>query len=233
MTTNRRTRFAALALVAAMGLGLAACDPGDGGSSGADRSSSGTTSAGSSSGSAAGTPSSSSSALSATDLTAIVHMREEEKLARDVYTTLGDQWGVAIFDNIAASEQTHMDEVATLLDRYGIDDPAATTAPGEFTDDGLQALYDQLVAQGSRSLVDALTVGATIEDLDIADLQKFATTTADVQTVWDNLERGSRNHLRAFTSQLEAQGASYTPQYISQSDYDAIVTTATERGGNR
>ncbi|MFN8026792.1 MAG: DUF2202 domain-containing protein [Acidimicrobiia bacterium] len=229
MTRNRRTRFAALALVAAMGLGLAACDPGGGGDSSGTGRASGATSAGT----ASSGSSTSSSVLGAGDRAAVVQMREEEKLARDVYTALGDKWGVAIFDNIAASEQTHMDQVATLLDRYGIADPAATTAPGEFADAKLQALYDQLVAQGSRSLVDALSVGATIEDLDIADLRSFATTTADVQAVWDNLERGSRNHLRAFTSQLETRGGSYTPQYISASDYQAIVTTGTERGGNR
>lgn len=212
MTKNRSTRFAAIAIVAAMGLGLAACDPGGTGSAGADRSAS------------------SSTALSDADRAAIVQMREEEKLARDVYSALGDQWDLAIFDNIAASEQNHMDQVATLLDAYGIDDPAATTAAGEFADAELQALNDQLVAQGSRSLVDALTVGATIEDLDIADLQKFATTASDVQAVWDNLERGSRNHLRAFTAQLEGQGVTYSPQYIGQDEYDAIVSTATERG---
>jgi hypothetical protein len=228
MTRNRGSRIAALALVAVMGIGLAACDSGNGGSApSADRSSTSTSTSTPTSTPGSATP----STLSATDRAAIVQMREEEKLARDVYTVLGDKWGATVFDNIAASEQQHMDAVATLLDRYGIDDPAATTKPGQFTDPRLQALSDQLVAQGSRSLVDALTVGATIEDLDIADLRSSATSATDVQAVWDNLEQGSGNHLRAFTTQLDRQGASYTPQYISQSDYETILSGASGARG--
>jgi hypothetical protein len=207
-----------------LALGLSACDPG-----GSDSSSSA---------SGRGDPAAQVAALPASDLTAadraaIVQMREEEKLARDVYTTLGDQWGSQIFSNISQSEQTHMDAVGALLDKYGIADPAAGNEVGVFTDPHLQALYDQLVAQGRGSLVDALRVGATIEDLDIADLRSFATDAADVQSVWDTLERGSRNHLRAFTSQLDRNGASYTPQYISQADFDAIVGSGTESGSGR
>ena len=102
----------------------------------------------------------------------LLFMREEEKLARDVYNALYAVWGQPTFQNIAASEQAHMDEVKLLLDRYGLTDPALD--PGKFTDANLQALYDQLVAQGSVSLADALKVGAAIEEIDktIDHLQK-------------------------------------------------------------
>jgi hypothetical protein len=169
--------------------------------------------------------------ITAEEQAGILWMREEEKLARDVYTVLGDRWNLPIFTNIAASEQTHMDAVATLIDGHGLVDPAASTAPGEFTQPELQRLYDALVDQGSRSAVDALTVGASIEDLDLADLASRATDTPDIARVYANLERGSRNHLRAFTGQLEAAGVSYTPTHITPEQYDAIVTTAVERGG--
>ena len=172
--------------------------------------------------------------IAASDLTdaereAIVHMREEEKLADDVYNELYRLWGSRVFDNIAAAEQRHMSAVGGLLDRYGIPDPASTTAAGEFTDPALQALYDRLVAEGSRSLVDAFRVGATIEDLDIADLRQLASPTADIAAVFGNLEQGSRNHLRAFARQLERTGETYVPSYISQADFDAIVNASTER----
>lgn len=160
----------------------------------------------------------------------LVQMREEEKLAHDVYVALGEQWDLRTFDNIAAAETTHADAVAALLDRYELDDPAAGNDAGVFTSPDLQALYDGLVAQGSDSLVAALTVGATIEDLDIADLQALATTTPDLDLVYANLERGSRNHLRAFTKQLDKNGAVYSPIYISQPEYDEIIAGPTERG---
>jgi len=141
------------------------------------------------------------------DAAAIVFMREEEKLARDVYAVLADTWGLPTFSNIAASEQQHMDAVGGLLDAYGIPDPAATTGPGEFTDPHLQALYDELVARGLTSRTEALRVGVLIEETDIADLAERASADPVVQSVWDRLTAGSENHLRAFTGVLARQGA--------------------------
>lgn len=148
------------------------------------------------------------SALPASDdAAAILFMREEEKLARDVYTVLGEQWDVPTFTNIAASERQHMDAVATLIDRYGLTDPAADTAIGEFVDPDLQALYDELIARGSTSLEEALRVGVLIEETDIADLAARASDDPVVQTVWDRLTAGSENHLAAFTTALERRAS--------------------------
>ncbi len=168
--------------------------------------------------------------LSEAEQAGLVQMREEEKLAHDVYVALGEQWDLRTFDNISAAETTHADAVGALLERHGLDDPAAGNDAGLFTNPDLQSLYDDLVAQGSESLVAALTVGATIEDLDIADLQALATTTPDLDLVYANLEQGSRNHLRAFTKQLDKNGAAYSPTYISQAEYDEIIAGPTERG---
>jgi len=160
----------------------------------------------------------------------LTQMREEEKLAHDVYVALYDKWQLTPFSNISSAEQTHSDAVKVLLDRYSLADPAAGNAEGVFTNPDLQALYTALVAQGSTSLVDALTVGASIEDLDIADLQALATTTPDITLVYDNLEKGSRNHMRAFTKQLVKNDATYTPTHITQAAYDAIIAGDMERG---
>ena len=168
--------------------------------------------------------------LSDAERDALLYMREEEKLAYDVYNALGDIWDTQVFSNISDAELTHTDSVKVLLDRYGITDLATTSTAGVFTNPELQSLYDQLVAQGTTSLVDALSVGATIEDVDIADLRARATDNPDIQLVYDNLEKGSRNHLRAFVRQLTNNDATYTPSYISQADFEAIVDSPTERG---
>ena len=160
-------------------------------------------------------------------------MREEEKLAHDVYVTLYEKWHLSAFNSIAASEQKHTEAVAYLLKRYSISDPAAGNVLGKFTDPDLQALYTRLVAQGSQSVADALTVGAAIEEIDILDLQErmAGTTNADILRVYKNLLAGSENHLRAFVSNLKAQtGKVYAPQYMSQDAYDAIVAAANGRG---
>ncbi len=165
----------------------------------------------------------------------LLYMREEEKLARDVYLALYEAWGQPVFQNIAASEQAHMDAVLEQLARYGLADPAANAVQGQFTNPDLQALYDQLVAQGSRSLAEALKVGAAIEEIDILDLDKRLTQTdeAGIQAVYRNLARGSENHLRAFTRTLAQQaGEVYQPQYMDQATYQAIVSAVNGNGGN-
>ena len=172
--------------------------------------------------------------LTEDDIAGLLWMREEEQLAHDVYVILGEQWDLRIFDNIAASESSHIDAVIGLLDRYGIDDIAAGNKPGTIDDPTLQDLYDDLVADGSRSLEAALSVGALIEELDIDDLQARAAATdvVDIVTVYANLEQGSRNHLRAFVSQLEERGVTYEPIRLDPAVFDAIVSSETERGRN-
>lgn len=144
------------------------------------------------------------SPLSDVEKAGLVQMREEEKLARDVYTTLGNLWNIQTFGNIAKSEQTHTNAIKTLLDRYMIDDPVTVDTVGIFTSPVIQKLYTDLVTQGSTSLLDALKVGATVEDLDIKDLENLMQTTdnEDILLVYANLTKGSRNHLRAFVSNI-------------------------------
>ncbi len=162
----------------------------------------------------------------------LIQMREEEKLAHDVYITMYEKWGQNIFNNISGSEQTHTDTIKYLLDEYGIVDPVVDTKVGVFTDSEMTKLYNSLVEQGSKSLVDALIVGATVEDLDIKDLEKLLpkTDNEDIKIAYQNLNKGSRNHLRAFMRNLERNGGTYVPQFISQTRFDEILAGEQERG---
>ncbi len=159
----------------------------------------------------------------------LIFMREEEKLARDVYLTLYNLWGVPTFNSIAASEQNHTDSIANLLSAYGIADPVTDNTVGVFTNPELQALYNDLVATGSASLVDALKVGAAIEEIDILDLYDALARTdeASIQQVYNSLLAGSENHLRGFVSSLSAQGVEYTPQYLNTDTYNTIISSST------
>ena len=134
----------------------------------------------------------------------LTYMREEEKVARDVYLSLNEKWNLRIFKNIAASEQVHMDAIKTLLDTYNIPDPATGKGRGEFTNPDLQELSDDLIQQGSISKVEALRVGVIIEETDIDDLNEGIATTRhnDIKTVYSNLLQGSLNHLDVFESSL-------------------------------
>ena len=170
--------------------------------------------------------------LTTQEITGLQTMREEEKLAKDVYTAMGRIWGMKIFSNIASSEQTHTESVKYLLDRYGIEDPVTDNSIGAFSLPKYQELYKQSTEQGSNSLLDALTVGAKIEDLDIYDLSVLLNNTQseDIKVVYQNLQRGSRNHLRAYVSQIQRNGGTYSPEYISQEEYNSIISSKQETG---
>jgi len=170
-------------------------------------------------------------ALSVDESAGLIYIREEEKLARDVYIDMFARWNSQIFDNISNSEQTHTDAVLLLLNRYSLPDPVGNNAAGVFTNISLQSLYDSLIAQGSASLIDALQVGAEIEEIDIIDIQAQLDNNVDNQDialVYNNLLKGSRNHLRSFVKNLEAQGMTYQPLHLTQQVYDDIINSAME-----
>ncbi len=136
----------------------------------------------------------------------LVWMREEEKLARDVYLAMYALYGTRVFSNIIASEQRHMDAVKNLLDKYGIDDPAAGKKPGEFTNPAFVTLYLSLVQRGETSLVEAYNVGVQIEEMDIEDLEarlKTENLNLDIKRVYTNLLSASMQHLKAFQTQID------------------------------
>jgi hypothetical protein len=171
--------------------------------------------------------------LTTTEIGDLVYMREEEKLARDSYLVLGEKWGLSIFTNISKSEQRHMDALGLLIEQFGITDPILDeTDIGTFTNAALQILFDDLMAQGLQSDIDALKVGGVIEETDILDLQHTIehTDNVDLIATYENLICGSRNHLRAFVRQFEFYGEIYTPVLMSQDELNAIVDFPTERG---
>jgi hypothetical protein len=156
----------------------------------------------------------------------LLFMREEEKLARDVYLTLHDIWGTPVFANIATSEQQHMDAILRLLNTYKLPDPTVGKLVGEFVNEELQALYNALIARGKQSALEALLVGGVIEETDIEDLNAAMATSrlSNIDKVYQNLLNGSYNHLRAFARNIQSlTGQPYVAQVVSQEIVDSIL----------
>ena len=174
----------------------------------------------------------SSVTLSSREKNDLLFSFEEEKMARDTYIFLNNKWGIAQFANIQNSEQSHMNAVENLLKKYNI--PYQILPQGQFSDANLQTLYNQLTAQGSLSKNQAFQAGATIEDVDIDDLEtlKQHTTNATILSVYNKLECGSRNHLRSFVAGITNLGDTYTPQFISLAEFQSIINSANEQCGN-
>ena len=172
--------------------------------------------------------------LSEVEIESMLLMREEEKLARDVYAELYEAYGAQIFLNIFASESTHFDQMGVLLERYELEDPVLE--PGVFTNHHLQDLYDMLIPMGLSSLKNAYRVGAIIEEVDILDYLHFLedqdVDNKDIRQVYTSLMNASENHLRGFVSNLLSIGVVYEPDYLSQELYDAILAEETGGVGN-
>lgn len=164
-----------------------------------------------------------------TDKEALLFMLEEEKLARDTYDFLDNQWGITQFANIKKSEQSHMNAVINLLELYKI--PYTILPYGEFNNEALQSYYDQFEENGQLSQSNALQIGATIEDLDIVDLQDYIDDTENLSmvSVFESLQCGSRNHLRSFISAIENSGDTYNVQFLTTEDYNLILSGANEK----
>jgi len=171
--------------------------------------------------------------LSKQEIEDLQFLKEEEKMARDVYLFSYDLYGQNIFKNISNSEQSHMNSVTTIIEKYGIED-LSLEGRGSFSNKVLQNLYDDLTTLASESLEGALIAGATIEDFDINDINNFIENTRfqDVEDMYALLNCGSRNHLRAYSNNLEKLGISYIPQFLSLNEYNEIVNSDNEKCNN-
>jgi hypothetical protein len=156
----------------------------------------------------------------------LLFLREEEKLARDIYIYAYTKYQNTVFNSISQSEQKHMDNVLSILNQYSIPDPASTQI-GVFNNAALQSLYNQLKSQVDISASESLKVGATIEELDINDIDNFIANTSNSQllNMYEKLNCGSKNHIRSFTSQIISSGNVFVPQYITVQEYNTILNS--------
>lgn len=144
------------------------------------------------------------------EVAGLLFMREEEKMARDVYAYLYEKYKLPVFKNITKSENVHMSAVLRLIAGFKVADNSSNN-PGVFTNTHIAELYNQLLTMGNLSVVDALKVGVLIEKTDIADLKKelLAVENSSIKTVYTNLLKGSEAHLKAFSWNLKVRGVVY------------------------
>ena len=164
--------------------------------------------------------------LSNLEVQSLKKMREEEMLAQDVYLAFSEMYSLPAFSNISKSETRHTTTIKGLLEKYELKDPAAGHETGIFTDPYFQELYTNLVDQGKASFEKAVKVGLLIEDMDIADLEQAIEKeidNEDIKTVYGNLLRASRNHMKAFPFHARRIEVEYIPSHISNSKFREIT----------
>jgi len=163
----------------------------------------------------------------------IQYIYEVEKVARDVYQYFYDEWKTPVQNIISGSEQTHMDIMKELIDKYNLDDPAEGNGYGEFSNSDLQQLYHNLIESGLSSEVDALSTAAMIEEFDIVEIKEYANNTNrdDIISAYNKLLEGSEDHLRIFVAKLKDKAVEYQPQYLSQTTEITTTTTISTSTG--
>ena len=155
-------------------------------------------------------------ALSSAEVATLIYLREEGKLARDIFVSMYRNWGSETFSNSAFSKQIHMDAMKEMLDAYKLPDPIQSHA-GVFINPDLKARYDQLLTSGLRSYIDSLYVGATIEEnnsLTIRGAIKESTHT-DLTKSYRALLDESKKNLDVYIKLLASKGVGYTPRFVS------------------
>jgi hypothetical protein len=148
---------------------------------------------------------------------------EEEKTARDLYISFYRETNQSIFMNLVRSEQNHMDQVKSVMDRYGVSMPVPDQ--GALENQTLIQIYSDLLSRGNRSDEEALMAAAAFEEISIVDLQKeiAATDNQEVIVVYQGLLAGSKKHLRSYVNALKEQGIAYSPQYLSRAEFDDVM----------
>ena len=149
---------------------------------------------------------------------------EEEKVARDLYSSLYEKNNRTIFLDLVRSEASHMDQAKAVIEKYGLSLPE--DVPGNFQNQTLQEIHDSLLAEGLQSDEDALKVAATFEEISIMDLEAelAVAENEDVRTMYQGLLAGSRKHLRSYVANLADQGIEYEPRYLDRNEYQETVS---------
>ena len=167
--------------------------------------------------------------LSESDKAGILLMREEEKMARDVYQSLNEKWDQMPFVHISESEINHMARMKLLIDKYKLKDPVDKNADtrGVFDNQQLKKLFDELISSGKTSLEAAFRAGAKVEEVDIRDLKEAMakTTNEEIKSTYADLISASENHLRAFVRNLKRLDVNYTPVIMDKAEFDIITNS--------
>ena len=208
--------------------------------------------------------------LTEADKAHLIFMRSEEKLARDVYLTLAEIFPKQrVFLSIATTaEQTHTDKMLDMLIKFRIEDPEPSTAPDALPPQNQIGVFENyyfaeyftgkfvyLVEKAEKSELEALFVGALIEELDMSDINYCnaafyvyypnplpeypncgglsATAIRSLKNSLYSLLAGSESHLCAFISQIgPLDDQCYTAQYLLQQEvWDIIDANCPEFSG--
>lgn len=157
-----------------------------------------------------GTSGTATATLSEAELNALIYLVKLEKMAYEVYTTLGQIYStMPILENISEAEYRHWKVLQNLFVKYGETDPTkdgdVDLDIGLYNDDDMSDAYDEAIAYGGVSLLQAMETGAIIEQLELDSLSNALgrTTLPDLTTIYTNFINADGAHLDAFNKHTD------------------------------
>ena len=153
----------------------------------------------------------------------LIFIWEEEKAARDIYSSLHEKNNLTIFLDLTRSEESHMDQAKAVIEKYDLSLPK--DVPEAFGNQTLQDIHDRLLAEGLESDEQALKAAAEFEEISIMDLEAelAAAENEDIRTMYQGLLAGSRKHLRSYVADLKEQEIEYEPRHLERSEFEDTV----------
>lgn len=176
-------------------------------------------------------PKASTTILTDAEKNHVLWMREESKVARDLYTFLFNRWGIPVFKKKMVKEQVNMDRSLTIINKYGLTDPIVKDEQGIYSKENFRQMYVELAMRGNSSLPEALRAAAITEELDIMELEdalQNTITNPDLKSIYNTMAVSSRNHLRAIIEQIQCMGEIYGPQRLPEKRFYSIVDSPVE-----
>lgn len=170
-------------------------------------------------------PRSPSAPLGEADRRTLLHVSQQEKLARDFYSSLSETWRLDVFHTTSGSEDIHADALRTLLARYKLPDPAYGLGRGEFNRVDLSERYNDLIARGRFSAVEALKAAASVEELEIEHISERLpqVQSPELANVLESVVASDKHHLRSLVVALRKLGHTYTPTRLRREQFDLIL----------
>jgi len=143
--------------------------------------------------------------LSEAELNDLIYLVKLEKMAYEVYTTLGQTYStMPILGNISEAEYRHWKVLQNLFVKYSETDPTkdgeVDLGIGLYNDDDMSDAYDEAITYGGVSLLQAMETGAIIEQLELDSLNNALgrTVLPDLTTIYNNFINADGAHLTAF-----------------------------------
>ncbi len=146
--------------------------------------------------------------LSPREIDDMNYLIENEKLLRDYFNVMYNKYNLSLFQNVAKSEQSHLNFLAVKFLRYDLKNPTEEKPAGEYVNPELQQTYDIMIAKGETNIYAALLAGSSKVKEDVEDIPLMIDQfegNADIVLIFSNILIESQKNREVLEQELKVQ----------------------------